>query len=100
MTLWQLNPVTGQTTSDLINTGTVVRDYTCMAFSKNREEYLFAGSESGDLLAFQVKSKALAFNVNACAKGIKTIRAVAADKIVVGGGDGQVIIYSTAAVQP
>jgi hypothetical protein len=52
MTLWQLNPVTGQTTSDLINTGTVVRDYTCMAFSKNREEYLFAGSESGDLLAF------------------------------------------------
>ena len=52
MTLWQLDPVTGQTTSDLINTGTVVRDYTCMTFSKNREDYLFAGSESGDLLAF------------------------------------------------
>jgi hypothetical protein len=41
-----------------------------MTFSKNREDYLFAGSDSGDLLAFQVKNKSLAFNVNACAKGI------------------------------
>jgi cilia- and flagella-associated protein 52 len=44
--------MTGQTTPDLINTGTVVRDYSCMTFSKNREDYLFAGSESGDFLAF------------------------------------------------
>ena len=96
MTLWQLNPVTGQTSYDLINTGTVVRDYTCMTFSKNREDYLFAGSESGDLLAFQVKNKSLAFNINACAKGIQTIRAVSADKVVVGGGDGQIILFRTA----
>ena len=64
-----------------------------MTFSKNREDYLFAGSESGDLLGFQVKNKSLAFNINACAKGIQTIRALTADKVVVGGGDGQIILF-------
>ena len=34
MTLWQLVPATGQLLSEIINTGTHVRDYICMAFSK------------------------------------------------------------------
>jgi hypothetical protein len=29
----------------------VVRDYLCLDFSKNNEDYLYAGSSSGDLLA-------------------------------------------------
>jgi hypothetical protein len=41
-----------------------------MCFSKNREDLLFAGSDSGDLLALNVKNKSLVFNINACAKGI------------------------------
>jgi WD40 repeat protein len=52
LTLWHLNPATGQTQPELISTGAVVRDYTCMTFSKNREDFLFAGTESGDLLGF------------------------------------------------
>jgi hypothetical protein len=59
-----------------------------MTYSKSSEDYLFAGTASGDLCSFQVKTKGLAFTVNACALGIKTIRAVSVDKIVVGGGDG------------
>jgi len=35
MTLWQLVPQTGQLLSEIISTGTHVRDYICMAFSKN-----------------------------------------------------------------
>lgn len=65
-----------------------------MTFSKNHEDYLFAGSESGDLIGFQVKTKSLAFNINACAKGVQTIKAVTVDKIVIGGGDGQIILFS------
>jgi hypothetical protein len=38
--------------------------------------------------------------VNACAKGIKTIKAVTADKVVVGGGDGQIILFQTSGPQP
>jgi hypothetical protein len=30
----------------------------------------------------------LVFSINVCAMGIKTIKAVSADRIVVGGGDG------------
>ena len=52
MTLWQLNPYTGLATSELVNTGTVVRDYTCLTYSKNNEDFLFAGTASGDFLGF------------------------------------------------
>ena len=88
MTMWHLNPQTGQGTPEAINTGTMVREYTCMTYSKNNEDYLYAGTASGDFVGFLVKSKVLAFTVNACALGIKTIRAVSSDKVVVGGGDG------------
>jgi WD40 repeat protein len=93
MTMWQLNPFTGQANSDMINTGTLKRDYTCLTYSKNNEDFLYAGTASGDLVSFKVKSKGLAFTVNACAMGIKTICAVSVDKLIVGGGDGQVILF-------
>jgi hypothetical protein len=28
------------------------RDYTCMTYSKNNEDYLFAGTASGDICSF------------------------------------------------
>ncbi len=52
MTLWQLNPQTGQTNYDMVNTGTLVREYSCLAYSKNREDFLFAGTASGDFIGF------------------------------------------------
>ena len=57
MILWQLVPATGQLLSEIINTGSHVRDYICMSFSKNQEDYLLAGTASGDLCGFHVKSK-------------------------------------------
>jgi len=57
MTLWQLVPQTGQLLSEIINTGTYVRSFICMAFSKNQEDYLVAGTASGDVAGFHVKSK-------------------------------------------
>jgi len=90
MTLWSLVPATGQLLSEIINTGTHVRDYICMAFSKNQEDYLLSGTASGELCGFNVKTKQLVFCLNLCAMGVRTIRPVAADKVVVGGGDGQV----------
>lgn len=83
-------PATGQLLSEIINTGTHVRDYICMAFSKAQEDYLFGGTASGDLCGFHVKTKMLVFCLNLCAMGVRTIQAVAADRVIVGGGDGQV----------
>jgi WD40 repeat protein len=78
-----------------VNTGTLVRDYTCITFSKNSEDYLFAGTSSGDLIGFLVKNKMLVFSINVCAMGVKTIKAVSQDRIIVGGGDGQVALFKT-----
>ena len=61
-----------------------------MKFSKNQEDYLFAGTASGDLCGFHVKSKQLVFCLNLCALGIRTIQAISTTHIVAGGGDGQV----------
>lgn len=44
LTLWSLDPSTGQCNSELIGTGSFVRDYTCLVFSKNNEEFLYAGT--------------------------------------------------------
>ncbi len=88
LVLWNLDPSTGQCTSELINTGAFLRDYSCMVFSKPNEEFLFAGTNSGDFTCIQVKNKLLVFTQNVCAQGIRCIQAVTHDKICVGGGDG------------
>ena len=62
MTFWQLNPITGQATNDLVSTGAMVRDYTCMTFSLNQEDFLYAGTSSGDFIGFHVKNKCMAFS--------------------------------------
>ena len=93
--MWQLNPVTGQFNTELVSTGTMVREYSCMTFSKNQEDYLFAGTSSGDFVGFLVKNKMLVFSINVCAMGVKTISAVSASTVAVGGGDGQVVLFNT-----
>jgi len=35
LTLWSLNPATGQCANEIVSTGTMVREYMCMTFSKN-----------------------------------------------------------------
>jgi len=52
LTLWSLDPNKGHCTNELIGTGAMVRDYTCLAFSKPNEEFLFAGTRSGDFCSF------------------------------------------------
>ena len=49
---------------------------------------MFAGTSSGDLIGFLVKNKVLAFCINVCAMGVKTVKAVSQGSIIVGGGDG------------
>jgi hypothetical protein len=93
LNVWSLDPSNGQLQPELINTGTFVRDYSCLAFSKPTEEFLFAGTQSGDFCCFQVKNKILVFTQNVCAQGIKCIQAVTSDKICVSGGDGQIVLF-------
>jgi WD40 repeat protein len=88
LTLWSIDPAQGLCKNELLPTGAMVRDYTCLAFSKPNEEFLFAGTKSGDFCSFQVKNRMFVFAQSVCAQGIKCIQAVTNDKICVGGGDG------------
>lgn len=91
MTLWSLVPQTGQLASEQIGTGTLVREYVCMTFSKNSEDYLYAGTSSGDVCGFHVKTKMLVFTLNLTALGARTICAINPQQLIVGGGDGFIV---------
>jgi WD40 repeat protein len=68
--IWSLEPSTGALEYELVNTGTFIRDYICFAFSLPSEQYLFAGTRSGDFVSFQLKHKLLVFVQNVCAQGV------------------------------
>ena len=91
MTLWSLVPQTGQLASEIISTGTLVREYVCMTFSKNAEDYLYAGTSSGDVCGFHVKTKMLVFTLNLTALGVRTICTINPQQLIVGGGDGFIV---------
>ncbi|ETM38661.1 hypothetical protein L914_15104 [Phytophthora nicotianae] len=88
--LWVLNPVTGELTQHKIEQ-TLVRDYTCVQFSPDRET-LVAGSSSGDFCVVAVKTRQLIKVIPACSCGVNSI--VYFDGgVLVGGGDGSVLHY-------
>jgi len=93
LTLWSLDPLSGQVAYEALQTGSMVRDYQCITFSKPNEEFMFVGSTSGDFCSYQVKNKMFVFSQSVCAQGIKSIVAVTNDKICVGGGDGQIVLF-------
>ena len=57
--IWSINPHNGVMQHFTINTGNLIREYICIDFSLNREQYLFAGTTSGDFLVFSMKTKSL-----------------------------------------
>lgn len=90
--LWMLNPMNGELTAFKIEQS-VVRDYTCVQFSPDRET-LVAGSTSGDFSVINVKTKRVVKSVLACSCGINAI--LYGDLgVLVGGGDGSVLHYTT-----
>lgn len=73
LTLWSMDPITGQCSYEQMHTGSMVRDYQCIAFSKPSEEFMFVGSTSGDFCSYQVKNKMFVFSQSVCAQGIRSI---------------------------
>jgi WD40 repeat protein len=67
LTLWNLDPTNGSCTYETLQAGSMVRDYSCLTFSKPNEEFVFAGTNSGDFCSFQVKNKLFVFSQPACA---------------------------------
>ncbi|CAD8189831.1 unnamed protein product [Paramecium octaurelia] len=91
--LWKLDPKLGVFEKEIINTGNLVRDYICMEFSKNREEYLLLGTTSGDFCVFQMKNKFFSHQIVVAALGVMSIRFVDFTRFIVGAGNGTLAMY-------
>lgn len=91
--IWKLEIKTGILEQELINTGSTIREYLALEFSKNKEDYLYAGTTSGDFCVFQMKNKVLSSIVNVCALGVTSIEAVSKDVLCVGGGNGTLALF-------
>jgi hypothetical protein len=52
LTLWQLDATLGTVNYEVMQTGSMVRDYSCMTFSKPNQEFLFVGTKSGDFCSY------------------------------------------------
>ena len=83
-----MDPYSGILRHKIINTGNIIREYICAEFSKNKEDYLFVGTTTGDFLIFSLKNMFLSGKINVSALGVTAIRAVNKNCIVVGCGNG------------
>ena len=92
--LFDLDPFEGTLTEMKLNAGSTRRSYTALEFSKDRE-YLYAGSTSGDISIFLVKSQSLVASVPVCQNGVCSIARVPdGDALYVGGGDGHLSLWT------
>ncbi|CEG44769.1 wd40 repeat protein [Plasmopara halstedii] len=88
--LWVLDPVRGDLTQYRIEQS-LVRDYTCVQFSPDRE-VLIAGSSSGDFCVVNVKTRQLIKVVPACSCGVNSL-VYFEGGLLVGGGNGSFLHY-------
>lgn len=56
---WKFDAFKGFFEHEVINTGSTIREYLSLAFSKNKEDYLYAGTASCDFCIFQMKNKVI-----------------------------------------
>ena len=74
--------------------GTTIRDFQTLSFSPNGERFLFAGTTSGDFLAFLLKNHHLFLTQPACSSGITSMVALSEENVAIGGGDGSLSIFT------
>ena len=93
--LWTLDPYVGTLVGAKCNAGSHLRDYTCMAFGLGGE-YLFCGSNSGDVTVFNVRNKVMQSTFSTSQGGVTSLLIAPANPmgdlsyLLVGGGDGVV----------
>ena len=90
--LWNVDPYEGTQEKGEVQTGNFIRNYICLAFSKNQEKYLYAGTTSGDIVCILVKNRSIVFNKIICAQGVTAIVPLTKNEIIVGGGDGSLVL--------
>lgn len=91
--IWKFDAKTGSFEHEYLNTGSTIREYICLEFSKNKEDFLYAGTTSGDFCIFQMKNKLLASINIVAALGVTAIKAVSRTLLLAGCGNGTIALY-------
>lgn len=90
--LWNLDPYKGSLEKEIIQTGNFVREYISLAFSLNDQKYLYAGTTSGDIVCILIKNRMIVFSKIICAQGVTAVVPLTKNQVVVGGGDGSLVL--------
>jgi WD40 repeat protein len=88
---WKLNPMQGTMERDVFIHGNYIKDYSCHTYSVD-DRYLFLGTNSGELVSILPHNKQLVFTKTFCALGVQSIATVTNNQIILGGGDGSLIL--------
>ncbi len=91
--LWKFDAKSGIFEHEYLNTGSTIREYISLDFSKNKEEFLYAGTTSGDFCVFQMKNRLLASINTVAAMGVTAVKTIMKNSLIVGCGDGTLAIY-------
>ncbi|CAK0842330.1 unnamed protein product [Prorocentrum cordatum] len=94
--MWHLDTAKGELVPHLVSgAGKATRDFTCMTFLTD-QEYLAAGTTTGDVAIVLMKNRTLQGFVPVCAGGVLSVVCVPGHqaRLVVGGGDGTATITS------
>ncbi|RHY60695.1 hypothetical protein DYB34_004661 [Aphanomyces astaci] len=91
---WVLNPASGELVASKVEFGApVVRDYTCVQFTPDRET-MVAGTTSGDFAVVHVKTRRFLQSIMACTCGVLSLCTFDAG-VLVGGGDGSLLFFNS-----
>lgn len=91
--LYALDPMTGKFEVEKFNTGSYSRTYTCLTWSSDFE-LIFAGSTTGDVSIFQVRSRSLVKTIGPFSGGVLSIACSPQDDMYIGCGDGSCCFYT------
>ena len=91
--IWKFDSKTGTFEHEYLNTGSTIREYICLDFSKNKEEFLYAGTTSGDFCVFQMKNRLLTSINTVAALGVTSLKAITSNVLLAGCGNGTLGLY-------
>jgi WD40 repeat protein len=91
--IWTLDPFTGLLSPRAVTAGSVRRTYTCLVFSPD-SQWLYAGTTSGDVVTINVLRAAAQLVHPACSNGVGAMVLSSTGRLLVGGGDGGITLFS------
>lgn len=89
--IWALDPMKGLLTRSKMEKSDLSREIVCAQFDGDKQEYLYGGTSSGEVVALHVRSLQPAMSSMICSAGIGAIKWIP-NGIIAAGGDGSVIL--------